>query len=96
MRTNTNERDDELEEEPIVEGEFDDIVQELINESQTTSRTQRTLPNPRSSFTNTLTSAIQSFITNEIHNLPEHMNNAAELLYTFDIPLNIDISFNRR
>lgn len=82
--------------ENMSEGEFDDMVQELLEENQINQSTSRTLPNPRSSFTNTLTSAIQSFITNEIHNLPEHMNNAAELLYTFDIPLNIDISFNRR
>jgi hypothetical protein len=78
---------------------LDELVQELIDESPVNARTtpsMRTFPNPRSSVTRTLTTAIQSFINNELQNLPEHISSAAELLYTFDIPLNIDISYNTR
>ena len=42
-------------------------------------------------ITQNFTSSIRNFITNEISQLPL----AAELLYTFDIPIVLDISNNR-
>jgi len=51
----------------------------------------------QSNFTQNLTQAIRNFVSSEIQHLPFDINStAAELLYTFDIPLNFDISNNLR
>ena len=78
--------------------EFDDIIQELNAESSnrnnrsSSSRSTRTRrSNP---ILSSLTSAIRSFVQNEVQNLPSHLNSAAELLYTFDIPITFDVSGN--
>lgn len=48
-------------------------------------------------FTRNFTSAIRSFVNNELANLSPNMNSvASELLYTFDIPLTMDLSGNFR
>jgi len=76
--------------------EFDDIIQELNDEvlernNRTTSNTRSRTSNP---LLSSLTSVIRSFVENEIQHLPSHINNAAELLYTFDIPITFDVSGN--
>lgn len=70
--------------------EFDELIQELVDDAQPPI-SRRTIPN---SFTSTLTNAIRSFVNHEINNLPNHLNSAAELLYTFDIPISLDPSGN--
>jgi hypothetical protein len=70
--------------------EFDDLVQELVDES----RPRRIIPT--SSLSSTLTTAIRSFVNHELQNLPDHLNSAAQLLYTFDIPISLDVSGNYR
>lgn len=66
--------------------EFDELIQELVPPIS-----RQTIPNL---LTSTLTNAIRSFVNHEINNLPQHLNSAAQLLYTFDIPISLDISGN--
>ena len=72
--------------------EFDQLAQELIDESREES------PHPRSTneITSLVTNTIRSFVNRELNNLPRHLNNAAELIYTFDIPISLDVSGNYR
>ena len=70
--------------------EFDELIQELVDDAQP-QISRRTIPNL---LTSTLTNAIRSFVNHEINNLPNHFNSAAELLYTFDIPISFDPSGN--
>lgn len=102
------ESEDEIVHEENEENEYSEIVEELLNEtiqqqSQTPSNerqnripsTQR--PSTQNSFTRNLTNAIRGFVNSELANLPNDLNNvASELLYTFDIPLTIDVSGNMR
>jgi len=84
--------------------EYDEIVDELLNETighrqplPILSVTRERQPSIQSNFTRNLTSAIRSFVNNELSNLPTDLNSvASELLYTFDIPISFDISGNVR
>lgn len=69
------------------DNEFDDLLEESIEP-----------PPPRrtNAFTSLLTNTIRSFVNQEINNLPRHLNSAAELIYTFDIPISMDVSGNYR
>jgi len=82
------------------DNEYSELVEELLNETiQRENRDQQLQQNPstRNTFTTNLTSAIRGFINNELSNLPPSLNNvASELLYTFDIPLSMDVSGNLR
>jgi len=82
------------------ETEFDDVIRELNEELNQDSRTE---PTPSTSsattatastspITNILATAVRSFINNELRYLPEN-SPFNELIYTFDIP--IDISGGR-
>lgn len=73
------------------DNEFDDLVQELVEESREQPPPRRT-----NAFTSLLTNTIRSFVNQEINNLPRHLNSAAELIYTFDIPISMDVSGNYR
>lgn len=99
--------DSEIEESENTE--FDDAVQELLQESMIREHRAPVPQAPRaprstplqntfrnSPFANNLTSAIRNFVNNEINHLPFDLNSAAELLYTFDIPITLDISGNAR
>jgi len=90
----------EDEEETIEESEYSEIVEELLNESiqrESQSQNQNQNQTNHNSFTRNLTSAIRGFINNELTNMPSSLNNvASELLYTFDIPIQIDVSGNLR
>ena len=94
---NDNDDNDENENNDVNESsEFDDIIQELNEEvlqrnNPVTSNTRSRRSNP---LLSSLTSVIRSFVQNEIRHLPSHLNNAAELLYTFDIPITFDVSGN--
>jgi len=88
----------------------EELLQESMAENQQRVRTEVPAPNPpraprttplqnrfqNSPFANNLTSAIRNFVNNEINHLPFDINSAAELLYTFDIPITFDISGNAR
>jgi hypothetical protein len=79
--------------------EFDEVIREL-NEELTNeinnNRTQTTQPTQPSTTTYTsanpltslLTTAIRSFINNELRNVPANTS-VNELIYTFDIPIDI-------
>jgi hypothetical protein len=83
--------------------EFDELIEELIDESTPQPRVAPA-PTPMASatrsrpnaITSLLTNTIRSFVTSELNNLPRNLNSAAELLYTFDIPISIDLSGNYR
>lgn len=75
------------------QNDFNDIVEELLDESRTTPTPNTAASNSTTSIlAQTLTSAVRSFVNQELQNLPQHLSNAAEILYSFDIP--IDISGN--
>jgi predicted nucleic acid-binding Zn-ribbon protein len=86
-------------------GEFDDLVQELIREYPPASVTSsaasaassilHNISRPSGNFTNNLTTAIRSFVNNELRNMPVN-SSTTELLYTFDIPIGFDTSGNYR
>lgn len=98
-----NEENEVNEENP--ENEFDDLIDELVNEYNVSSipsipsvpsvSTRRLFSTPTSNI-NSLTNVIRSFVNTELNNLPQHLSNAAEILYTFDIPLSLDLSGNYR
>jgi hypothetical protein len=87
-----------------IASEYDEIVDELLNETighrqplPILSARRERQPSIQSNFTRILTSAIRNFVNNELSNLPTDLNSvASELLYTFDIPLSFDISGNAR
>jgi len=73
----------------VIEDDEEDVVEEIIIEP-----VRQPIVNP---FTRNFTSAIRSFVNNELANLSPNMNSvASELLYTFDIPLTMDLSGNFR
>jgi len=87
------------------ETEFDDVIRELNEELNQDLNGSRTEPTPSTSsattasaststspLTNILATAVRSFINNELQYLPEN-SPFNELIYTFDIP--IDISGGR-
>ena len=79
------------------ENEFDQLAQELMDEAR-----EETPPpavhyrNSRNGITSLLANTVRSFINQELIHLPRHLNNAAELIYTFDIPISLDVSGNYR
>ena len=75
--------------EEDLDGEFQDLVDELEEEARTTFIT------PPSNLTSTLTNAVRTFINNELQHIPVN-STTTNLLYTFDIPLTIDVSGNYR
>jgi len=82
-----------------LDNEFDDLVREFAQEGLATAATTAATRRQRYSSTNvlqnTLTNAIRSFVNQELQRLP--VNDATtELLYTFDIPLTLDLSGNYR
>ena len=78
------------------DNEYSEMVEELLNETMQRENPIQNRSN-RNTFTTNLTTAIRGFINNELSNLPPSLNNvASELLYTFDIPLSIDVSGNLR
>lgn len=83
-------------EETSVDNDFDEIVNELLNENiinQNENPRQREFTRNVSSVTN----VIRDFINNELANLPADLTTSgSELLYTFDIPLSLDMSGNLR
>jgi hypothetical protein len=96
-RNNQNENETENNEnDENDESEFDDVIRELNEEIHAT----RTQPTPSTSsntssitpLTSMLASAVRTFINNELNHLPEN-GPFNELIYTFDIP--IDISGGR-
>jgi hypothetical protein len=78
-----------IEPEEDLDGEFQDLVNELEEEARSTFIA------PATSITSTLTNAVRTFINNELQRIPVSTA-ARELLYTFDIPLTIDMSGNYR
>jgi hypothetical protein len=74
------------------DNDFDELAEELVQESMEQS------PPPRrtNEITSLLTNTIRTFVNRELNNLPRHLNNAAELIYTFDIPISLDVSGNYR
>lgn len=70
------------------DNELHQLAQELIEESLPPRRTDN--------ITSLLTNTIRTFMNRELNNLPTHLNNAAELIYTFDIPISLDVSGNYR
>ena len=67
------------------------------NQRPSNQRPSNQRPSSENSFTRNLTNAIRGFVNSELANLPNDLNNvASELLYTFDIPLSIDVSGNIR
>jgi hypothetical protein len=88
----------------------EELLQESMAENQHRLRTEVPAPNPSRAqritplqnrfqnlpFANNLSSAIRNFVNNEINHLPFDLNSAAELLYTFDIPITFDVSGNVR
>lgn len=100
-----SERDENEDSQYNDENEYSEMVEELLNETiqrenQNTSnqnRQQNQNTSNQNTFTTNLTSAIRGFINNELSNLPPTLNNvASELLYTFDIPISVDVSGNLR
>jgi hypothetical protein len=102
-----DEEDDEDSQEDINlqdadESEFDDVIRELNQELNEELNGARTEPTPSTSsnvpsystspITNLLATAVRSFINTELQHLPEN-SPFNELIYTFDIP--IDISGGR-
>jgi len=104
------ESEDEIENEnneysEIVEELLNETIQqqsqtpsnERQNRIPSTQRLSTQRPSTQNSFTRNLTNAIRGFVNSELANLPNDLNNvASELLYTFDIPLTIDVSGNMR
>jgi hypothetical protein len=78
-----------IEQEEDLDGEFQDLVNELEEEARSTFIA------PATSITSTLTNAVRTFINNELQRIPVSTA-ARELLYTFDIPITIDMSGNYR
>ena len=79
------------------ENEYLEMVEELLNETTTQNETQQQNPSTQNMFTRNLTDAIRGFVNNELSRLPTDLSSAAsELLYTFDIPISVDISGNLR
>jgi len=74
-----------IEPEEDLDGEFQDLVNELEEEARST------FISPATSITSTLTNAVRTFINNELQRIPVSTA-ARELVYTFDIPLTIDMS----
>jgi hypothetical protein len=73
--------------------EFSDIVEELLTEnSTTTQRTPASSQYVSNANVNSFSNAIRSFINNELRHIPT--STVSQLLYTFDIPISIDISGN--
>jgi hypothetical protein len=70
-----------------IENEFDDIVRELIQE-------QTNIP-VRNPLVSTLTNAIRSFVNQELQRIPVNAT-TTDLIYSFDLPLTLDISGNYR
>jgi hypothetical protein len=99
-----NETDDDDDDD--VDDEYSEIVNELLNEniqrqSSTQTSTQTSTQNPtQTNYTrnvSNVTNVIREFINNELANLPTDLtSSASELLYTFDIPLLLDMSGNLR
>lgn len=75
------------------DNDFDELAEELVQESM-----EQSPPPPRrtNEITSLLTNTIRTFVNRELNNLPRHLNNAAELIYTFDIPISLDVSGNYR
>ena len=75
-------RYEEEEEKENDENEFDEAIDELIREQR------RPISPPASNLTSMLTTAIRGFLNSEIQRIP---TNSAfnELIYTFDIPIDI-------
>jgi hypothetical protein len=69
----------------------DNEIDELLEESSEQPPPRRT-----NGFTALLANTIRSFVNQEMDNLPRHLNSAAELIYTFDIPISMDVSGNYR
>jgi hypothetical protein len=80
------------------ESEFDDVIRELnqeLNQELNNSRgglSQSSRPNPDTPPSNNLMNIIRRFINNELQHFPTNTP-FNEIIYTFDIP--IDISGNR-
>jgi hypothetical protein len=68
--------------------------------TQTSTQTSMQTSNPNPTYTrnvSNVTNVIREFINNELANLPTDLSSSAsELLYTFDIPLMLDMSGNLR
>lgn len=92
-----NETDDD-----DVDDEYSEIVNELLNENiqrQTSTQTSTQTPTQTNYTRNVsnVTNVIREFINNELAHLPTDLtSSASELLYTFDIPLLLDMSGNLR
>jgi hypothetical protein len=103
-----NETDDDDDDD--VDDEYSEIVNELLNENiQRQTSTQTSTQNSTQTSTQTptqtnytrnvsnVTNVIREFINNELAHLPTDLtSSASELLYTFDIPLLLDMSGNLR
>ena len=74
------------------DNDFHELAQELVEESME----QTPPPRRTNEITSLLTNTIRSFVNRELNNLPRHLNNAAELIYAFDIPITLDVSGNYR
>lgn len=77
----------EIDTSTSIENEFDDIVRELIQE-------QTNIP-VRNPIVSTLTNAIRSFVNQELQRIPVNTT-TTDLIYSFDLPLSIDVSGNYR
>jgi hypothetical protein len=94
--------DNETDDDNDVDDEYSEIVNELLNENiQRESSTQTSTQNPtQTNYTrnvSNVTNVIREFINNELAHLPTDLtSSASELLYTFDIPLLLDMSGNLR
>lgn len=89
--------DDENSSNDHEETEFDDVIRELnqelnteLNRTQPTQPTQSTARTDSSTnpITNLLTNAVRSFINNELQHIPAN-SSFNELIYTFDIPIDL-------
>jgi hypothetical protein len=74
--------------------DVEDVGEDVVVEEIIIEPVRQPIVNP---FTRNFTSAIRSFVNNELANLSPNMNSvASDLLYTFDIPLTMDLSGNFR
>lgn len=77
------------------DNEYSDLVNELLNETQTTynqnpsdnNDNNTNTPNTQARNISNVTNVIRDFINNELLNSPNLTTTTSELLYTFDIPL---------
>ena len=72
--------------------EFDSVIEELNREQREENRREEPRPTPSTNLTSLLTGAIRNFMNNELSRIPPSTP-FNELIYTFDIP--IDLSNNR-